>query len=184
MSRLGSLNVNQRCTSTCPSLDRLYSIARSFISDGHRLRLGLTVDDLVSAGWLGYAHALEREPHARFPSYYYQCARFAMLDEIRRWKGDQHVRGSEWVKPNFVVLKDTLDYRRRASRRRLTPEQVADFTSFCTRILEAREAELMLGLVVDDESIEVMAERTGRTRERAVVVRAQAILKLRRAIAA
>lgn len=45
------------------------------------------IEDLVSAGWLGYRAAEEREPDAVYPSFYYSCARFAMLDEIRKWAG-------------------------------------------------------------------------------------------------
>jgi DNA-directed RNA polymerase specialized sigma24 family protein len=170
---------------------------------------GITIDDLVSAGWLGYTEA---EPTARNQSYGYTRARFAMLDEIRRWQGCKKVgtgrRGGVWMWPRFRALPEprVIERARRARPRsqtydekrtleqlavpardepfRLTAEQEADLTALFARTLGKTEEELMTGLMIEGESLAVLAERSGKPEQQLMVYRSRAIAKIRAVLAA
>jgi len=168
-----------------PSLHRLRTIAVSLLRGRapRRLLLGLELEDLVAAGWLGYVTTGDE----RTGSYPYRRARWAMLDEMRRWYGVQRTADG-WIRFRAESLTESLT---EASARddarddaRLSAEQTEDLRAFCARHLHPRLAELVLGLLVDGESLELLAERQGRTLQAARVARSHAITKLRRALAA
>jgi hypothetical protein len=146
--------------------------------------LGLEIADLVAAGWIGFAACIA----ARTTAHRYQRARWAMLDEMRRWYGVQRVgtgrRGGAWVRPTFAPIPHDLATAAVDPPLRLSPGQADDLRAACARLLSPRSAELMIGLLLEGESLELLAERQGRTREAAAVARSQAIATLRRALAA
>lgn len=176
-------------------LPRLRTIARSILRREERWAFGLTLDDLVSAGWLAYREAIGQ---ARTLSYPFERARFAMLDEIRRWydlPANGHAReipqvypwhhfwpdpsGEIWHLSEIIGNPDPG-----APRPRLTREQAEDFTAACRRLLSETSARLLCGLVLEQESLEVMAERVGKSRSAAAVARSKAIRTLTTALAA
>lgn len=176
-------------------LPRLRTIARSVLRHEDRWAFGLTLDDLVSAGWLAYQEASERKRSTWYP---FERARFAMLDEIRRWydlPANGHSReihkfyawesfwpdpfGEIWRLSEIVGNPDPG-----AGRPRLTREQEDDFTAVCRRLLSENDASLVCGLVLEQESLEIMAERLGKTRKAAAVARSKAIRTLTTALAA
>jgi hypothetical protein len=91
-----------------------------------------------------------------------------------------------FVRPVMVSIEAAGSLVARADEPapRLTREQEDDLRALCARMLSPRSAELMIGLLVDGESLELVAERQGRSRQAAAIARSQAIAVLRRAVAA
>lgn len=173
MARSGS-PPQRRASGRTPSLHRLRTIALHLVGRSRNLALGLEIDDLVAAGWLGYVTAAD----ARTASYPYQRARFAMIDHLRGWYGATTRDRPTWCAMPDMIADDPEEPPR------LTVEQADDVRAACARLLSPRSAELMVGLLVDGDSIELIAERQGRTRQAAAIARSQAIARLRSALAA
>jgi DNA-directed RNA polymerase specialized sigma24 family protein len=163
-----------------PDLNQLGRIAstvkRQYWPDGS-MPCGISHEDLIAEGFLAYVQA-HQFPWAR--------ARFAMLDHIKATLIP--VSGSSLYRMRHLVgtslnesLEATEPDRSLAPIRRMHLKRgdVNALRTFCHRVLSPRKARVMIMALIEGESIEVIADRLGITRERAVMIRSQAIGEMR-----
>lgn len=160
---------------------RLRNIAANLLAQWSE-QLRPEIDDLVSAGWLGYRAAEEREPFALYPSFYYSCARFAMLEEIRKWAG-----ATTRIRPRFVPF-DAMRYDRPSTDdptlAALWRESYAIACAAIDRHAEPAHARVIKAMVLDGEPIEIAATRLGISKRTVANYKAQGLRALSRALAA
>jgi DNA-directed RNA polymerase specialized sigma24 family protein len=156
-----------------PSVRRLRTIAVSLVG-GRPSFLGLSLDDLVSAGWLGYVAACGE---ARTASYPYQRARWAMLDELRRWNG-----ATPRVRPQWCAFD--VDRHDRRVEQPTDPESYDVAVAAIHRHAEPAHARVVQAMVLDEEPIDVVAGRLGLSKRTVANYKAQGLAAIRRALAA
>ena len=166
----------RRASGHLPSIRRLRAIAIAVLA-AHAAG-GIEIDDLVSAGWLGYVEARARARHASYP---YQRARWAMLDEIRRWTGATARR-----RPLFVAFGSDHDGAsgEDVTHAALYHESYAVACAAIDRHAEPAHARVLKAMLLDGESIELTASRLGLSKRTVANYKAQALHALRQALAA
>ncbi len=172
-----------------PSLARLRHLATQVAAPYSRgLPYGLTVEDLVHEGWLAWC---EQAPRARTASHPYACARYAMLEAVRRWRDS---RSGSWEGRRGETIADAQwtpdawapDWNARTTpvrQHRLRRGDIAALRRYLHRTLSARQAALCERVLIDGEDVAIAGAAVGYpSRQHAVVARARAYDRLRQTI--
>lgn len=162
-----------------PDLVRLRRIAGTVLVR-HGSAPGLDIDDLIHAGWLACADAMSS---ARTATYPYERARYAMLDELRqcRWyrKVGKGTRGGVWVRPRWTRMRiEDVAAGGHDAITTLTEDQRSDLRSLFARLLHPTEEHVMCGLLLDGDSLPIIADRCGTTEQHLRVRRSHACRKI------
>lgn len=99
---------NTQLTNTVESHLKLVRSQARYMLNSNKNRLGLTEDELVSAGNLGLLRAILHyniQSNASFNTYATKCIRTAMLAEIRKWHPCHTVEEQEIVNGIPLIVK-------------------------------------------------------------------------------
>lgn len=163
-----------------PDLDQLGRIAstvkRNHWPDGS-MPCGITHEDLIAEGFLAYVQAKQ---------FKWSRARFAMIDYIR--SAVTPVSASSLYRARDAIAVDLKEdliqpspdvYRPPVKRMGLKRGDIHALRTFCYRLLSEKKATIMIGTLIEGETIEVIADRMGIPRSRAVMMRSQAMGEIR-----
>ncbi|HEX6938315.1 MAG TPA: hypothetical protein VF158_02810 [Longimicrobiales bacterium] len=138
---------------------------------------GLALDDLIAIGWLAWVEHRARYPHSA-PQRYWERARWAMTEALI---GDRDLR-RDAVGPIEHVARTLADERTAGTQagspvRRfgLRRADIRALRAAMHRALPPRQAALLVGLLIEGESLATMGQRLGCTETSVQSLRSKAV---------